>query len=1084
MAISYAQVTTSNMTGLIKTSKGEALSGASVVAVHNPTGTKYTTLTSKNGRFNLSNIQPGGPYTIDISYVGYSTEKRENVYLSLGETGIINIEMGETTKELSTVTVSGARRMQPVAKGGVESVIGRDKMQNAPSVGRNLADYFRLVPQAKTTFGGGISIAGQNNRYNQLMIDGATNNDNFGLSDQGTNGGQTGAPPISIDAIEAIQVGISPYDVSLGNFTGGTINAITKSGTNRFTGSAYYVNRNEGIAGKTPTGDKDNAKKLADFKSNTVGFTAGGPIIKNKLFFFVSGEIQQNTTPQPFDPGTFANKNFQDSVAQIVAKLKNDYKYDPGEYLNIPDKLKSNKIAGKLTWNINSKNRLNVSYRYTKSTRYLTSATTSTKVNFYNGGYLFPSTTNSVSAELNSNITNNISNKLLVTYTKVFDDRDPLGMELPRVTLNSANATSYVFGTENFSTANQLKQNNFNVYDEFKYTMGTHQLKAGIDVEASKSYNLFIGNSFGSYTYASVLDFLTDKTPSGYSRSFSLLDNINGDGSAAAPTFKTLRLGFFLGDDWNVSNNLKLNYGVRFDNFTYLDKPNTDTFFNNMAVPAISQYYDMQGARSGQKPNSVLSVSPRIGFTYSLPAQNMRIRGGVGLFTGRVPLVWPGGMYNNSGVTVGGISFSASATNPMPAKIKFQPDVNSQYTPLDFGQTVKVPSGEIDLIAKNLKLPKVLKTSIGVDKTFGDGFNLSADLLFQKNINEIIYINALAAPGGKNSFGQDVYLTSALKYNTIDMDPNTAGVQNPYSTGIFIIENAKKNKGYAYNASAVLDKTFAGGWNANVSYSYGDSYALFDGTSSQNSSQWRYMETSTGRNALTRSRSDFAQKHRINAYVSKKFEYAGNLATTVTLFYNGQSGTPFSYVYSRSMLYDYGGMNAETNDLIYIPKDEADWDKYAKDWSESNGTVHTVQEQWEALNSFIDKDKYLSKHRGEFAKRNGGNLPFSHQLDLTIRQDFILKTKESKNTLSVQFDMFNFSNFLNRNWGRIYATPGVDQYSLISMDGYTLVNGVYQPSLSYRNLSNRAPYDVLDVRSNAYNASRWRGQLTVRYTFN
>jgi hypothetical protein len=668
MAVGYTQVTTSNMTGVISTSKGEPLTGASIVAVHQPTGTKYSTFTSKNGRFNLSNIQPGGPYTVDITYVGYAAEHRENVYLNLGETGIINVEMGESSKELSAITVSGTRRVQPVAKGGVESVIGRDKMQNAPSVGRNLADYFRLVPQAKTTFGGGISIAGQNNRYNQLMIDGATNNDNFGLSDQGTNGGQTGAPPISIDAIEAIQVGISPYDVSLGNFTGGSINAITKSGTNRFTGSAYYVYRNEGIAGKTPTGPKDNATKLADFKSNTYGFTFGGPIIKNKLFFFVSGELLDNTTPQPFDPGTFANKNFQDSVNQVITKL-NKLGYDPGDYVSIPDKLKSNKVAAKITWNINSKNRLNVSYRYTKSTRYLTTPSTSTKINFYNNGYLFPSTTNSASAELNSNISNAISNRLLVTYTKVFDDRDPLGTPFPRVTLNSTNGTSYVFGTENFSTANQLKQDNFNVFDEFRYTLGTHQFKAGIDIELSKSYNLFIRDAYGNYTYKYVSDFLNDLAPSNYSRSFSLVDNINGDGSAAAPTFKTLRVGFFLGDEWNVNNKFKLNYGVRFDNFSYLDQPNTDTFFNQHAVPAISQYYDLQGARSGQKPQSILSVSPRIGFTYAMTEQHMRLRGGVGLFTGRVPLVWPGGIYNNSGVTVGGVSFSATPANPMPANI-------------------------------------------------------------------------------------------------------------------------------------------------------------------------------------------------------------------------------------------------------------------------------------------------------------------------------------------------------------------------------------------------------------------------------
>jgi hypothetical protein len=1080
-----AQVTTSNITGVIKGGTNEPLVGASIKATHIPTGTVYSASSVKNGRFTINNVQPGGPYTVEITFVGFGKEVRENVFLNLGETGQVDVTLSNTTQELSAVTVVGSRRPSSVARGGVETNISRERLQNLPSVGRNLTDYLRLVPQAKTTFGGGISIAGQNNRYNQIMIDGAVNNDVFGLSETGTNGGQTSASPISVDAIESFQIGISPYDVSLGNFTGGSVNAVTKSGTNKYTGSAYYIFRNQDLAGKTPTGPKESAVKLPDFTGKIYGFTAGGPIIRNKLFLFISGELQRDEKPQPFDPSGFKTRipTYQDSINLITAKLRS-FGYDPGDYNNIPDLINSDKIAGKLTWNISNKHRANLSYRYTASDRANTSASTSTRVNFFNNGYLMPSITNSASAELNSNFTNRISNKFLLTYTNVLDDRDPLGADFPRVTVNSVNGTSYVFGTENFSAGNQLKQNNYALYDEFRLNLGRHNLKAGLDLEFSKSYNLFVRDAYGNYTYRYVADFLNDRAPQSYSRNFSLVDSKIGDGSAAGATFKTLRLGFFVGDEWNVNERFQLSYGVRADNFEFLTTPNQDNFFNEKAIPAISKYWDLKGARAGQKPQPNLSISPRVGFTYNIPEENIKIRGGAGLFTGRVPLVWPGGVYNNTGVQVGGYSVN----NP---SITFRPNPFDQYDPEDLGASVKVPSGQIDLIAKDFKLPKVLKTSLGFDKRFGQGFNWTVDLLYQKNINEIVYYNVYGAPATKNSFGQDVYLTvsgTSTSYNSLDLDLTTAGKQNPYSTGIFLIANGEGRKGYSYNFSTALDKTFAGNWTANVSYSYGDSYTLFDGTSSQNNSQWRFVETSNGRNNISLSRSDFAQLHRVNSYVSKKFNYLDNkLATTITLFYNGQSGSPYSYVYSRSLIYDQNGSNSETTDLIYVPKDLNDWKQYAEAFT-SNSVTYSVDQQWALLDQYISNDEYLSKRRGQFAERNGSILPWSHQLDLKIQQDFNVKAHGNNHKLSVGFDISNFTNFLNRDWGRVYATPGIDAYSLISMEGYKVatVNGqsVLQPRLTYRNVNNQSSAEVLDVRSNSYLSSRWRGQLTVRYTFN
>ncbi|HEX4957721.1 MAG TPA: carboxypeptidase regulatory-like domain-containing protein [Lacibacter sp.] len=1085
MLAAGAQVTTSNLSGIVLSDKKEPLAGASVRATHKPTGSVYSTQTNARGSFNIPNVAPGGPYTVEVTYTGFATFKQENIFLNLGETSSLEFDMSPNAKVLTEVVVSGSRQVRS-GKGGVETTIGRDRMANLPAVGRQLTDFIRLTPQARVTYGGGISIAGQNNRYNQLMIDGAVNNDVFGLSETGANGGQTGSPPISIDAIDAFQVGVSPYDVSLGNFTGGSINATTKSGTNTLTGSAYFVHRNDGMTAKTPTGPKELATRVPDFKANTFGVTLGGPIIKNKAFFFVSYERQDDERPQPFDPSTFRVSTFRDTIARILTKL-NSFGYNPGDWENIPDLVKSDKVAAKFTFNLSSKHKLNASYRYTSSERSLTSPSTSGIIRFFNTGYLFPSTTNSASLELLSNFTSKTSNKLLITYTKVNDDRDPLGPDFPRVTLNSANNTQYVFGTEEFSTGNQLIQNNVALFDEFKWNLGKgHQLKAGVDMEFSKSYNLFIRQNYGSYTYNTVQDWIDNARPATYNRSFSLIDNKSGDGSAAAAKFNTLRMGVFLADQWDVTNDFQLNYGIRFDNFEFLTTPQTDTFFNNYAISQISQYWDLRGARSGLRPQAQLSLSPRIGFTYNLRDEKLKIRGGIGLFTGRIPLVWPGGAYNNTGVNVGGINLNSSAINALP-NFTFRPDPFNQYLPQDVGQTFRPPSGQVDLIDPNLKLPKVLKTSLGFDKDLGQRWSLQIDFLYQKNINEVDYKNVFGFKGLQNIYGQTTYLSNSTTYNRIDMNGTVAGFQNPYSEGIFLITNARGKKGYSYNFSVAVDKAFSKNWAFNASYSYGDSYSVFDGTSSQNNSNWRFMETSTGRSDLVRSRSDFAQLHRFNAYFSKKFSYLNNnLATTLTLFYNGQSGSAYSYTYSRSLLYDRNGVNNETNDLIYVPRDLADWQRVAVPFT-TGGVTYSVEQQWAAFNAYIENDKYLRTRRGQFAERNAAVLPFAHTIDARIQQDFVIKTGGVSNKFSVIFDMFNFTNFISRKWGRIYRTPGVDQYALLTVENTnyasTLVNGQLKPNISYRNLSGRTAADVLDLQAGAYNSTRWRGQITLRYSF-
>ncbi len=1054
-----AQVTTSSMSGSVKSASGEALVGATVTVTHVPTGTVYTAATRTGGRFDLANINPGGPYRVAVSFVGFETVTREDIFVDLGETEQQNFRLADKSAELTEVVVAGRARARETGKGGTETSVGRDKIANLPTVGRNISDFLRFVPQAKITGDGGVAIAGQNNRYNSFYIDGAVNNDVFGLAASGTNGGQTGAPPISIDAIDQFQVVVSPYDASLGNFTGGGINAITRSGTNDFTGSIYYFFRNQDLSGKTPGVDKDAATKLSDFSNKTYGFRVGGPIIKNKLFYFLNAEMQRDTRPQPFDFNNYDGDASQSDLDGLATFLRNEYGYDPGGYLDNAEKLDADRVAAKLDWNINTRHKLSLSYRYNSAERFNTSRSSNGTINFYNNGYIMPNKTNSGSLELNSRFNNSSNNRLLITFTDVVDDRGPIGSAFPRVSITDGGGR-IVFGTEEFSTGNKLTQSNIAFFDVFKLYRGKHTLSFGTDNELSDSYNIFIRQNYGSYQFNSLEDFLTGAPSRTYNRSYSLLDpGKTGDESTnAAAEFSTLRLGFFVNDEIKVTDNFTLNLGVRADNTIYLDDPRTDNFFNDTAAAAISQYYDLRGARSGQISDPKWSINPRVGFTYKIGEENLTIRGGIGTFTGRVPLVWPGGVYNNNGISIAGMNGSDLA---------FRPDPFDQYTLADIGRTARVPSGEVNLIAKDFRLNKVLRTSLGVDKNLQGGWKLSIEGVFTKNINEIAYEQVNILPPSLESKGADVRPVYDLSGNFPKAIPMRADGSNPY-TGVYLLYNNDEKKGFAYNFTFTVDKAWRNGFAFNANYTYGNSVVLNEGTSSQNSSQWRYMETVYGRNFMTRSVSDFDIAHRFNAYIAKKITYANKaLATTFSLVYNGQSGAPFSYVMSRGMIRDFD--NFEDNDLIYVPQNSSEI------LFEQNGDL-TPAQQWTLFNDYIENDDYLSKRRGQYAERNGARLPFTHVIDLKIQQDFNIRIAKKTYQFQVSYDIFNFTNMLNRDWGRQYFATN-DNYRLLDFRGY---NADMTPRYRFTPPASGKPYTVSD---GVFNSSRWTSQLGVRFNF-
>jgi hypothetical protein len=1091
LCFATAQNTTSGLNGVIRTTKGDALVGATITATHNPTGTVYRVATRNGGRFTIYNMNPGGPYTIAVSFVGYADQKKEDVFLNLGENSVLDFSLDDKSAALTEVVVAARRTTPPVGKGGTETSIGRDKMVNLPTVGRNLSDFLRVVPQAKlTSADGGISIAGQNNRFNAFYIDGAINNDVFGLSASGTNGGQAGGPPISIDAIDQFQVVISPFDASIGNFTGGGINAITKSGNNELQASLWHVLRNQDLAGRSPvatlkpgTFNEFERTKLANFTTKTTGFRIGGPILKNKLFFFILGELQRDERPQPYLGDYRGNTNTAAGIESVANYLKSAYNYDPGGYLNNPDRLEGDRINTKLDWNVSSKNKLSVSYRYNKLTRNNVNGSTATRINFFNNGYVFPSTTHSASAELKSSFKKGASNRLMVTVTNVEDDRGPLGSPFPNIFINDGPGTISI-GTEFSSTQNFLKQRNLAVLNTFRFLANKHTISIGTDNEFNSIYNVFIQASFGAYTYGSVADFLANAKPARYQRNFALLDGSTTDQTRSAAEFETLRLGFFINDEIRLSDRLTINLGARADKTAFLTTPLKDNFFNDTALAVLSQVYDLKGARAGQRPFMPISISPRIGFTYKIDEENLVLRGGVGFFTGRIPLVWPGGIYNNNGASVGGVNIS----NP---NITFRANPNGQYTSAELGvpNPVLNAKGSLNLIAKSFRLPRTFRASFGADKRLGNGWNSTFEVIFTKNVNEIYYQNVNIQPARFTMAGPDrrsIYDTTSGGPSKINIRPS--GVRNPYDNVLLLTNTDGFRRGFSYSVTGGLNKSFRNGFSFDVNYTYGNSMVYTEVTSSVNTSQWRFTESVNGRNNIGLSISDFDLGHRIVSTLSKRFQYLKRrMGTTITLIYNGQSGSPYSYVYTNSPVNDDGRSgSSQNNDLIYVPTD-FQVQQMLFDNNIINGVTYNQQQQRDLLEAFIQSDKYLRKTRGRYAERNGARLPFINLLDFKLAQDFNWKMGGKKYQIQLAWEMHNFANFLNKDWGKLYFILN-DNIRLLTFRGFVSTNPA-SPNLTPRYQFNPVtgsdgrPYGLSTSTLSGY-APRWLSQVTVRLNFN
>ena len=1057
---SFAQTTTSALNGRILDQEGVPLPGASIVAKHLPTGTVYGAASDFDGFYRISNMRTGGPYIVTITYVGFKDFVEENLQLSLGQTRSINAKLVESASALDEVVITTTRNnVFDANRTGAETTVSKRDLTTIPTASRSIADFLRATPQAQLTEGNdgfSISLGGQNNRFNSINVDGAVSNDVFGLAGSGTDGGQTGANPFSIDALEQIQIQLAPFDVKISGFTGGAINAVTRSGSNVVEGSLYSFYRDESLAGKTPTAltnDGDTRERLANFTALTYGARVGLPIVKDKLFLFVNYERQDNETPQPFNISNYRGDSSAADIEALRQFMINTYGYDPGVYDNNGSTLLNNLVTAKLDWNINENNSLTLTHRLQDTENLEARSSSNGRVQFLNGSEFFVNKTNATTLQWNSSIGNKFANSMTVSYKTVRDDRDPQGNPFPTVQLEDGDG-DIVFGSEPFSTANLLDQDVFTFTNNFEIFKGRHTITLGTHNEYSKIKNLFFAYNYGYYEFdnngaaTGVDQFVNGANSDFYQHGYSLVGNgVVGDDSAGASEFELFQTGFYVQDEVQMSDNFRLTAGVRFDIPFWSDGPVNDDF-NNRTIPILEAAgKDLQGARVGQGVDATVLLSPRIGFNWDVNGdKTTQVRGGLGVFTSRLPLVWPGATYNNNGVT-GGFTLGFGSQ-------QFEPDVNNQFEDVTPGSGGT--GGQIDLFAPDFKLPQRFKVNFAVDQKLPVwGLIASADFIWNDNITDIYYENLnLGSPIGN--------LTGADQRPVYD---RRAEIDDTYSR---VILASNTGGGNSWNAAFTLRKPFDNGFAGQVSYSYGDANAVFDGTSSQNSSQWRNQQTVNGKNSnIPVSRSDFSAGHRISSNMSYEIEWSENIKTTIGLFYNSSQGRPFSYTYRDGS--DIFNDDSRDNALMYVPAN-------ASEIVLQDRTTNGTADEWALLDNYISNDSYLKTRRGQYAERNGSRGPWSHIVDFKLLQDISFRAMKKKNTLQLSIDIFNFTNLINKDWGRqTFASGNTQLLQTVSAGaGQTPVFAIRENVLD----EGATLFDDSGIQS-----SRWQAQVGLRYSF-
>ncbi len=1085
MHAAFAQgVTTSALSGRVSDSKGETLPGATVVAVHTPSGTVYGTITGTDGRYFISSMRIGGPYTVTVSFVGYEESQYKDLFLALGTATNLNAVLSETAMELGEVVVTGKKdAVFSSDRTGAATTIPNEAIRTLPSLSRSINDFTRLTPQAS-----GRSFVGQDSRLNNITIDGSIFNNSFGLADQ--PGGRTGKAPIALDAIEEIQVNIAPYDVRQAGFVGAGINAVTKSGTNEFKGSAYFTNRNEKLVGSKAYGKEVTT---ADFNVNQFGANLGGAIIKNKLFFFASAEFDRDARPAtPFvannggEPvGGNITRVLRSDLDNLRTYMKEKFNYETGPYEGYNSEAFGDNLIAKLDYNISKNHKASLRYNYFNSQTDVLASNSSSlgfgnrrsntqALNYQNTNYIQKEKIHSIIGEVNS-VFGKLTNNLILGYTYQNEDRGSRGDFFPLVEIQEASNTYISLGFEPFTPNNKLKYSTLQLQNNVTYFAGKHVFTGGINVERFSFENVFFPGSQSVYVYNSLANFYADANdylanpnrgvgdpnfegPVSLRRFQLRYSALPGGAEPVQPT-KVTYAGAYVQDEFSPIEGLNITAGVRVDVPFF-----AETGYDNQTV-AGQKFIDRDKNRNykintAKLPDPKPLFSPRLGFNYEvLKDRKLQVRGGTGLFTGRPAFVWISNQIGNNGVLTGFIQ----ADNTK--KYFFSPDPK-RWIPAN----ATLPSSyELAITDPNFKFPQIWRSNIAVDGKLPFDVIGTVEFIYTKEINGIGYFNANLPDSTANFDGPDKrprYLATRINNNVV----NAITLDN-------------KGNGSSNMVALSLERPFSNGFFAKASYSKGVSKNTVNPGSIAAGSYNNNAIVFDPNNAPV-AFSDYDQPSRFFMAASYRKEYAGFGATQVGIFVEGRDQGRFSYIYSTDMNGD-----GNVNDLLYIPKDRSEMNFQTHKPSVSGLTAtadYTAEQQAEAFEQYILQDKYLSSMRGKYAERNGALIPFIWQVDLNITQEFFVNVNGKRNTIQISANLFNFGNLLNDKWGVGYV---VNSTRPVRYNGRTADNKpIYRMNVLGVKKVNDTTNEIIPITETFSRRSSlsdvWQGQIGIKYIFN
>jgi outer membrane receptor for ferrienterochelin and colicin len=1087
----HAQVTTGNIAGSVTDASGAALPGVTVEAIHIPTGTRYASVSDASGRFTIPNARVGGPYSVSGALEGMKPANVSGISVNLGSTTEVALKLSlSAVAESITVTAKPDDVINPNRTGST-STVPEKQIQELPTVNRNLQDFARTNPyfvvDARDDSATLLQVAGRNNRYNNIQIDGAVNNDLFGLAASGTPGGQSNASPISIDAIEQLQLVVSPYDVRQGGFTGGGINAVTRSGSNKLSGSLFGTKRNQKNVGKyrpvfvnadfngNGTTTDIAPQPIVNFDYTQYGGRLGGPIIQDKLFFFVNGERNRRSQPDGTSADGSAGTSYvnatQDAVCGGVpgcsaARLRQDlitkYGYDPGGLGDIQKGTPSNLIFGRLDFNATAGNALTLRNNYVKGSTDVVSNRSSSQFRYPTSIYSQANHTSSTVAQLNSVISTGSFNEARLGY-QIIKDLRATPVQFPSIEIGGANQNASLnAGTERFSGANSLDQKITEVTDDYTMLKGNHTIVVGTHNELFKFKNLFLSEFDGYYFYPTLAAFESQTCPPKTGGCEYRISYATGADPKRPTAFGAQQYGLYVNDQWHVSNNLTVSMGLRADKPRFNDTPS----FNPIVQTAL-------GFNTATHPAESLVISPRIGFNWNPGGgSTQQVRGGVGVFAGRAPYVWVSNAYAGTGVEQVALACRSVDNCQVPV---FSAD------PANQPKLGAAGALSVDLIDPNFKFPRVLRTTLGYDRDLFLGIRGTVEVLLSKTQEDVYYQNLNDVQTG----------TSPL-----DGRPTYSRVSTSVVDATFLTNTSKGNE---TTETIQLTRPFAHGITLSGNYAHQKAQSAFDATSSRAISNWRFQHNMGDIFTPALGTSAFQQKDRLSLNATYDFN-TGPFGHTFGLYFNAQSGRPYSLLLGA----DLNGLDVNrdtnaSNDLLYVP---GGTDKVIL--CPSNATAATATNPCgtrTALNSQLLSDYLtfagINPNKARILNKYESFEPWSRKLDFHYGLTLPIKVVHTE----VDFDMLNLMHFISRDNGNVYfvSNQNVTPVNYLGQCGDGTNGTVPCPaankglpiyrensttfatgSTTARNFGSLTPgrqYSIADL------SSRWQARLGFRITY-